>query len=160
MRWRCPFFRGRGRRGQGGGGSRSRGWPCRDSPRPWEGRAALAADTEAAAGGGREVEKGFAALLHGDGGTQAALACLDSGGAAACWRNPAVGDHTTGVDARAAPGTATHFIKADSLSLLVWHIFNILGGSLAAPLLLPTGAQPAASFCPQHGIFRCFLGFT
>ena len=30
--------------------------------------AALAADTEAAAGGGREVEKGFAALLRGDGG--------------------------------------------------------------------------------------------
>ena len=30
--------------------------------------AALAADMEAAAGGGREVEKGFAALLRGDGG--------------------------------------------------------------------------------------------
>ena len=117
--------------------------------------AALAADTEAAAGGGREVEKGFAALLRGDGGTQAALACLDSGDAAACWRNPAVGGQTTAADAPFASGTAAQFIEADSLSLLVWHIYNILGGSLAAPRLLPSGAQPAASLCPQHWILRC-----
>ena len=129
--------------------------------------AALAADTEAAAGGGREVEKGFAALLRGDGGGLMHSGCSRllgqrrRGGllAKSCGGRP----HNRGGRARCQPfasGTAAQFIEADSLSLLVWHIYNILGGSLAAPRLLPSGAQPAASFCPQHWILHCFLGFA
>ena len=51
--------------------------------------AALAADTEAAAGGGREVEKVFAALLRGDGGGlthSGTHALLSPAWTAAMWR--------------------------------------------------------------------------
>ena len=129
--------------------------------------AALAADTEAAAGGGRVVEKVFAPLLRGDGGgSQPHALRLLSPAWTAATRRPAgeilrwAATQPRRTSQPFASGTAAHFIEADSLSLLVWHIFNILGGSLAAPRLLPTGTQPAASFCPQHGILRCFLGFA
>ena len=77
---------------------------------------ALNADPVAAAGGGCETGQHFAALLDGggrrvaaallDGGgggltLSTALASLDGGDAAACWRNPAVGGHATAADARA-----------------------------------------------------------
>ena len=98
--------------------------------------AALAADMEAAAGGGREVEKGFAALLRGDGGGLTHSGCSRllgqrrRGGllAKSCCGRP----HNSGGLVRCQPfasGTAAHFIEADSLSLLVWHNYNILGGS-------------------------------
>ena len=65
--------------------------------------AALAADTEAAeaAEKWKRASPRCSAATAVASCTQAALTCLDSGDTAACWRNPAVGGHTTLADARA-----------------------------------------------------------